>query len=110
MDKSNNKIVIVINQIVIFSIAGTLMLLHVAPGLQSHHNEVGTHTTGMHFEYTGNLIFFIFFFSILLLLRCDITDDNPYYVNGNSYKLLSYRNVFSLPGTMATAALKISTV
>lgn len=60
MDKSNNKIVIVINQIVIFSIAGTLMLLHVAPGLQSHHNEVGTHTTGMHFEYTGNLIFLLF--------------------------------------------------
>lgn len=50
-----------INQItVIFSIAGTLMLLHVAPGLQSHHNEVGIYTTGMHSEYTGNLIFLLF--------------------------------------------------
>lgn len=70
-----------INQItVIFSLAGTFMLLHVTPGLQSHHNEVGIYTTRMHSEYIGNLIFIIFF-SILLLLRCDITDDNLYYVN-----------------------------
>lgn len=57
-----------INQItVIFSIAGTLMFPHLASGLQSHHNEVGIYTTGMHSDYTGNLIFFIIFFSILLL-------------------------------------------
>lgn len=31
-------------------------------------------------------------------------------LTGNLSKLLSYRNIFSLPGTMVTAALKISTV
>lgn len=54
-----------INQVtVIFSVAGTLTLLHLAPGLQSHHNEVGIYTTGMHSEYTANLIFYHFLLNI----------------------------------------------
>lgn len=54
-----------INQVtVIFSVAGTLTLVHLAPGLQSHHNEVGIYTRGMHSEYTANLIFYHFLLNI----------------------------------------------
>lgn len=54
-----------INQITVtFSIGGPLMLLHVAPGLQSHHNEVRIYTTGKYPEYTGNLIFYYFLLNV----------------------------------------------
>lgn len=66
LKKSKNGVATIIsmtwiNQIrITFSVGGTLMLLHVAPGLQSHHNEVGIYTTGKYPEYTGNLIFLLF--------------------------------------------------
>lgn len=53
----------------------------------------------MHSEYTGNLgcCFFIIFYSVLLLLRCDITDDNLYYVNRELLQVIIIQKCFLPP-------------